>query len=1135
MSDKYPGGFVTTGAPAGFSVAVTGTSSYLSVANNTAFDLPADFTIEMWVYFNVTTDQTLIAKWWTGGQQWVLQFRAAGTDSIANQHWRFYAGNGGQAAVDFQESSTTSVAIGTWYHIALTRSGSSYRIFRNGAQVGTTYTNATAITSTTDPLSIGQFGNNSSGGLNGYMSNVRIVKGTALYTTTFTPPTQLFPVTNTSILTCQSPTIVDNSANAFTITPTSATVSNFTPFAGYTGFNPALGAAAGGVWTIDEAAYYQNNRKWPIYDPYFNYTTMMLHGNGTNAAANNTFLDSSTNNFTVTRVGNTTQGTFTPFSPTGWCLYLPGSGTNYVQTPSSSTSTLLGGSLTSLASLSFTIECYINTPGNIFLVGACDPSGGTADMILGIGSDGLLSFGATFNGYTTRYSTGAAPLNTWCHVAWVVTGAYVYFYVNGAPAGSATVGNAASSYSQLIFGGYNNSFTSKEYISNFRITKSAIYTSAFTPPTGPLTATTNTTLLTFQGNSYKDYSANNYTLNVVNSPQMVAYSPFVPTVTTPTTYSNYFSGSASYLSGASNAALVFGTGTYTIEMWVYQNARSGTQYVLGGGGGFQLAINSSGYIFGGVAGVGDFTAATIAASLYTWTHIAIVRNSTSSGGVAYYVNGAAAGTATDATNYTSNVTLNIGTTNSNVGVTPFSGFLSNLRVLKGTALYTASFTPPTVPLTAITNTSLLTCQSTTIVDNSTNALTLTATGTVYPVASPTPFAAKVDQSTLNTAYSTSLIGGSAYFDGSGDYLTVPNNTAFSLPADFTIECWWYPTDLSGSSNVWCIGDSRSANNGLLLYWSSGAGKLLVYSNGSTTITSSITTPVNTWYHVAVVRSGSTITLYINGASVGTATNSTSFASVANNGFAICAEYAGSFGAGKAQYISGLRLVKGTALYTSSFAPPLTPPTAVANTQLLTNFTNAGIYDNASKTILETVSTAQISTAQSKFGGSSMKFNGTSDYLVTQVSSLVSGWTGDFTIEGWFYSLSNVNIPLWTNSTSNSDGANSLYVYTNGSIGFGKVGVNEFVSAAGLWTSNQWNHAVVVRSGATVYVYLNGVVVSSGAASTYVDTTVRSMTLGRQYQSSPVYYNGYIDDFRVTKGYARYTSNFTIPTSQLQDQ
>ena len=64
----------------------------------------------------------------------------------------------------------------------------------------------------------------------------------------------------------------------------------------------------------------------PTQDPQFNYTTLLLPGNGTNGAQNNTFLDSSTNAFTITRNGNTTQGTFTPFSQTGWGNYFDGTG-----------------------------------------------------------------------------------------------------------------------------------------------------------------------------------------------------------------------------------------------------------------------------------------------------------------------------------------------------------------------------------------------------------------------------------------------------------------------------------------------------------------------------------------------------------------------------------------------------------------------------------------------------------------------------------------------------------------------------------------------------------------------------------------------------------------------------------------
>ena len=85
-------------------------------------------------------------------------------------------------------------------------------------------------------------------------------------------------------------------------------------------------------------------------DEFFNRVTLLLPGDGTNGAQNNTFLDSSTNNFTITRNGNTTQGTFSPFSQTGWSNYFDGSGDNIV-TPSNSAFDPSGSNIT--------VDCFV--------------------------------------------------------------------------------------------------------------------------------------------------------------------------------------------------------------------------------------------------------------------------------------------------------------------------------------------------------------------------------------------------------------------------------------------------------------------------------------------------------------------------------------------------------------------------------------------------------------------------------------------------------------------------------------------------------------------------------------------------------------------------------------------------------
>ena len=76
-------------------------------------------------------------------------------------------------------------------------------------------------------------------------------------------------------------------------------------------------SAAAGVWTLEQALQYIKAGTWPLSapgDPYFQYNSILLPGQGTTGATNNSFLDSSGNGYNPARSGNTTQGTFTPFS-----------------------------------------------------------------------------------------------------------------------------------------------------------------------------------------------------------------------------------------------------------------------------------------------------------------------------------------------------------------------------------------------------------------------------------------------------------------------------------------------------------------------------------------------------------------------------------------------------------------------------------------------------------------------------------------------------------------------------------------------------------------------------------------------------------------------------------------------------
>ena len=197
--------------------------------------------------------------------------------------------------------------------------------------------------------------------------------------------------------------------------------------------DPALGNAAEGIFTMEQYLQAVKAGTWPAYDPYFEYTTLLLHGNGTNGAQNNTFLDSSTNNFTITRNGNTTQGTFTPFSkPDGrWGNFFDGSG-DYL----SNTSTAL---ITNLVS-TFTVETWVyltaNPPSNANNISALcsldgQPTGPTNYMSFGPKDDRKLYLFWFDGAVKSATGTTVLSLNTWYHIACVVNSNSIQFYVNG--------------------------------------------------------------------------------------------------------------------------------------------------------------------------------------------------------------------------------------------------------------------------------------------------------------------------------------------------------------------------------------------------------------------------------------------------------------------------------------------------------------------------------------------------------------------------------------------------------------------------------------------------------------------------------------------------------------------------------
>jgi len=425
-------------------------------------------------------------------------------------------------------------------------------------------------------------------------------------------------------------------------------------------------------------------------------------------------------------------------------------------------------------------------------------------------------------------------------------------------------------------------------------------------------------------------------------------------------------------------------------------------------------------------------------------------------------------------------------------------------------------------------------QNNTFLDGSTNNFTVTRNGNTTQ-GSFNPFVSTYP-------YAVATNGGSAYFDGTGDGLTVPASASLLLGAgDFTIECWSY--GLSSALTGTLIGQndgSGVAPSFQIRRNSTGTITASVYiATTQKQVTSSTATSLSTWYHVAFVRNGSTIRLYINGVQEDTfsVTGSVDVAT-------------GTVGVGRwgdntsyfTGYVSNARMVIGTCLYPSgtTFTPPTAPLTAVTNTALLLGMSNAAIFDNAILNNLETVGSAQISTSVFKYGTGSVAVSGASNVLSTPSKTVLNVGAGDFTVECWVYvtSFSNNNWIFGQSDTASTPTLRSIaaYIDTAGGVTLQTVSGSTYYTAtgsSGTVVLNTWAHVACVRDGVTTRVYVSGVQRGTASISTnVVNTSTYPFLIGDVGITGTFGFNGYIDDFRFTKGICRYPSGttFTPPTA-----
>lgn len=590
----------------------------------------------------------------------------------------------------------------------------------------------------------------------------------------------------------------------------------------------------------------------------------------------------------------------------------------------------------------------------------------------------------------------------------------------------------------------------------------------------------------------------------------------------PRGYSGYFpdqGGNAFVVSSHSDFAL--GTGAFTVSMWVKMaHTYAGYVFDTRDGSNAGLAVQATGTQF--TAYRNTTTSSASATVLNTWAHFCWTRDG--SGVNKLFVNGTQSGSSfSDSTNYTSQ---NFKMGESYTGADDLKAHVKDIHIVKGYA-----YEPTTDSIhgnaEVATGTVFLGCALPYIGDKSTSPKTITTSN---------GFAISEDSPIDYVEYDVADHGGSIYFSGS-DYAQASNSTDFqfySNPA--TINFWFYPNSTGQCILIDAYGNGSAdsfavwINSGLALEWRDAQNNYNYLGGYSFA--------PKQWHYVSIVRDSTTIKLYMGTELKGTATiGSNSFGSNDNLNFGgklSSFQYDG--------YMTDIRIVKGTAITPTTV--PTAPLTNVTNTKLLLNGTDAAIIDKSGSDNLTLVGNTKCSTTavvynSNTISSKSLYFDGSSDYITDLPDDMFAFGYDPFTVEFWVKTSS---YPHYTNAYhiigSSTSSGNKFVIKLSSQVNSGNSNGDTYSISSAAYgnmpTAGNWVHVAFVRTGTGNHqykCYINGSQSGSETDNTEWGTATDN-TIGAT-ASGNYGFSGYLQDLRVTKGYARYTSNFTPPTAELK--
>lgn len=720
------------------------------------------------------------------------------------------------------------------------------------------------------------------------------------------------------------------------------------------------------------------------------------------------------------------------------------------------------------------------------------------------------------NGNSILTHTTILTAGTKTHISYGRSGTTWYISVGGvivSTTNTATINNDAS-FAQIGHF-WNSNFTDGSSLTYYlrgthygvKISNVCKYTANFTPPTF-LSADATTVFFTkfdkplytgLEDMSGKTWTSVNAALKGVES-------------------SGVFGGNALELIQPAkvvqfNAGTI--SGDFTVECFAYyksgigsRNARAFTSNRGAGNRVEFFAIMSSDGTTASLSTEGLYTSNNMGGiSLNNWHHLAISR---SSGTLRFFLDGAiiASTTNTDTVDLSNFILGNTGTSGNTTDY--MYGYLDEFRI-SNSARYTANFSIPTSKFSTDANTIFLSHFETPLKTGLEDEMNIVweSNGGI-----------SVNNTNLARFGSTGLT-----FDGGNDYLT--HSTLLPNSSDFTCEGFFYVKDTTTYPTIFST--RTGGSNGIFLE-ASGTDNRLILSVGNGSLLfqsfSTLTFTRNAWHHFAVCRSGSNFyafvdgTLYCSGSSSSSITNQTHCF-----GYDLGNQTAQVFFAGNMDEIR----ISNIARYTANFTPPTSAFTPDANTISLMHFDVT--TDETGKSLIP-YGGCNIAATAVKMGTSSLYL--ASGSVITTPYTADFAFPADFTIECFIYPTayaspygSNIFTRCWP-------GTNFIQFWmdTSGIPSLCLNGSSVTNSVKSIATLNKWHHIAACRSGSTVYLFLDGILQGTMTCSTdLTNSNTQAVCIGGySHNTSQMPFIGYIDEFRVAKGKAWYTSNFSPPSN-----